>query len=767
MKCIDLMTLYREQPCLGGDKSYLEIRNVFDKSKRMGKSNGDINFTDYWFELVESERNLQGQYVAQHFCLLSDEVTNDGREQFWHDQEGKYAAICLIKIRSDFHSINKIDVERSMTEVLIDNKITAYRYYRTVDNADLVLAIFNSSQQTIEETLAVLKNIEVGQKTVFYSFYSLKGRIQISQSERQRCCTINNPEIEGESIQYYNEIYQDGWCLRKNQELHEKIDSSILKKNRKWVSYYQTLRQILNLLCQYEQERKFKDLFYIFYPPMYLFLEQLGEGIAKGGESSEQIEKSVSEFIDSMEILVHHIGISCVNILNIDGRNGLPYDIPAKLCMQYLAALHTIVKVLNDEGHKYQFCLSPLAYSRPTTNIFEFGLEPADRLIRVSIARHKLYSPRALLGILTHEVSHYVGSYRLRKERAEHYMSICSTILLEKLLPDSEGLDILAKYHLQDQEKKVFWHDWQARKYDIFSYINERIHWQVKMNQYSEAQKYHFAELSESIKGVMVDLLYDSEHRLQYFMDEVYGELDRYLVYMNDNSLLFDACNEVRETLKRNILKTAVEDHLSMQIDDVKLALKEIYADISAILLLKITPIDYLEDYLLSEGCIPDKTGIFNSLLNRVALVNCMVGSVDNEWRTKWDNLDEDALNQNEYLIALKTEADAYLNNYRHISTSPSTGVGCQIAQGEFDVFLLRDVIDEEIEYIKKCIKGLMNRMKIPEIRNSIDMLQGLYNHFVTTENKTFEEFFQIFNEMVGTFKDDIKKEWDNRNRSG
>lgn len=767
MKCIDLMTLYREQPCLGGDKCCIEIRNVFDKTKRMGESSGDINFTDYWFELVESERNLQGKYSAQHFCLLSDEVSNEEREQFWLEQDGKYVAICLIKIRSDFQSMNKEDVERSMTEVLLEQNVTAYKYYRTVDNADLVLFIFDSCEQTVETTLAMLNNILIGGKTVFYSFYSLKGKIQIFQNGEQRSCWVDSPKIVGKPIQFHNEVYQGGWCLSKIQELDRRIDISISSKNRKWVSYYQTLRQILNLLCQYEQEGKFKDLFYIFYPPMYLFLEQLQEGIDKVGDESEQIEKSVSEFIDSMEILIHHIGISCVNILNIDGRNGLPYDIPAKLCMQYLAALHTIVKVLNDEGHKYQFCLSPLAYSIPTTNIFEFGLEPADRLIRVSIARHKLYSPRALLGILTHEVSHYVGSYRVRKERAEHYMSICSTILLEKLLPDNEGVDIIAKYHLKNEEEKVFWYDWQKRKENIFSYINEQIHWKVKMNQYSEAQKYHFAELSESIKGVMVDLLYDSEHKLQYFMDKVYGQLDRHLVYMADDSSLFEACNEVQRVLNRNILKTAVEDHLFSQLDDVKVALKEIYADISAIFLLKIRPIDYLEDYLLSEGCIPNKKGIYNSLLNRVALVNYMVGSVDNEWRTIWDGLNEDALNQNEYLMSLKTQADGYLSNYQSIPASSSAGGNCQIAQGEFDVFLLRDVIDEEIDYLKKCMTKLIERMKAPEMSNSIGMLQGLYNHFATTEEKEFAEFIAIFAEMVGAFKEDIKKEWDNRNRTG
>lgn len=773
MKCIDLMTIYQTQSCLKGIKDYICIRKVHDRTKRIGTSEGDINLTDYWYEMLESEKNLQGEHIGQHFCLLSDEETGDERETFWAQQVGKAVAICLVKICAENHKVTIIEAQQKMKEVLQD-EVSDTKFYRTVDNADLIIFLFDYSQEKLKHAIAKVKKTKYNNQELFYSFYNLEGKLTcVYRDNGDVEYKITGIKIDKKTILQKNTLEKDSWCLKQMERIQEKIDECVANKNRKWASYYQIINQILNLLCQYEQKEKYKDLFYIFYPPMELFLHQLekGQKIIENNKENEtkiknKTETAASHFVDSMEILIHHIGISCVNILNIDGRNGLPYDIPVKLCMLYLAALHATVKVLNNEGYVYQFCLSPLAHSRPTTNVFDFGLEPEDRLIRVSIARQKLYSPRALLGILTHEVSHYVGNYRERKKRAGEYISACILVVLEMLLPDYEFYNYIKDFELSRVEQKALLSDWKEKKDRIYVYFENVVVNELKRINDLKKHKYHFDELSDEIKKVIGELLYDKDNILHLYMNEVNDKLKDVMMHVSPNSELFDACEEIANMLDRNILKVSIETKIYQRVDLLKYAFKEIYADVSSIQLLEIQPIDYLENYLLSEGYVPDPQYTTNRMINRVAVVNHVMGLNNPKWKEQWKNMDKKALNDNQYLIDLKEKVDSYLCKYE-LMKSKSYYINCS-TQNEVDPFLFGDTITMEIDYLNECVIMLNERLKSEQISKELHLLRAVYRHFenVPDGENSFSDFFVSFDQLLQYFKNDIKEEWQKETKS-
>lgn len=482
--------------------------------------------------------------------------------------------------------------------------------------------------------------------------------------------------------------------------------------------------------------------------------------------SMQNIEASVSEFIDAMEQLIHHIGISCSNVLHTDGRNGLAYDVPIRLCMLYLSVLHEIKKILNDTEYQYQFFLSPLAYSRPTTDVFDFGLEPEDRLIRVRIARHQLYSPRALCAILAHEGSHYIGESRLREDRAHSYINIASVILMEMLLPDEMIGELIRKNQVEEDEQGILLDDWNDRKTKIVKYFRDQIYRGLQQRNKNRKHKYHFTDLYYDICDIITTtLMYDQYNQLLGYMNTLGSGVRMQLNFAPDSSKLLQVIEEEQKNFQANILKVAFESDLANMLDMVKGVLKEVYADLGAILLLKIEPMDYLESYLLSESYVPDTEPIKNTLLNRVALVKEIV-SENTGWKKKWEEITEDAWENHTFLWELKKETDAYLKRYNENTLDQQNNNSGDVYTGNerFDPFLIRNIIEYEKKYLLNAYKSLKENIERPEVKNSRDKLRAMYKHFkVYDKGKEpgYKDFFRDFQNITNDYKNCVKSEWE------
>lgn len=755
VKRIDLMSIYQAQPCISSNNDFFMCLHKvpFHEKHHITRTDGKANFTDLWLSMVGEDRdiNRQGKYVHQHFSLLSDWESDEEADRFFESHKKEFIAICLIKYRSDVFE------SRTKVKETIVGKTQNRKLFYTVNNADNIALFFDIDDKRLK---SAIKEIKEQGADAFYSFYSIIGRFVPEVNDSYK---ITAPQIETNPLLYKESLYENGWCYPEMKRLKEKIDKNVSEKNKKWTSYYHAIFQILNILCQYEQETKYKDLFYIFFPSIQLFLKQLNEGLNKKCENTREkyetkrkIENSVSEFIDSMEILIHHIGCSCANILDVTGRNGLPYDVPMKLCLLYLSALHLIADVFNDETYEYQFCLSPIAYSRPTTNIFNFGLEPGDRLIRVSIAKHELYSPRALLAILAHEVSHYVGSSRKRNKRADYYTSIVAIIVLEQLLPQDLLGWLTEKYGLDGEEEKAFEKDWRYRKRRMFSYFKEQLNLKLIAKHDFPERDYHFAEIHLEIYEIVQGLLADSKNTLVLYMNEVSDELKKLLVRTSIDSPLYSAYEKEQDILDEKLLDLTIQSKIKIfdVAEKVKHVLKETYADLGAIYLLDLKPADYLELYLLSESYILDEGTINNTVLNRVTLVKEIMFS-DDEWN--------ELSNEQGYLKQLKIKSDEYMKQPAKAADKRKFPSDSEKNEG-FDPFLISEVIEYERDYLRECSAALREQMAEEDKKDKIMLLRNVYRHFALyidgSNEWGFGDFFDDFNKMLDCYKKDVESSW-------
>lgn len=808
MRHIYLMTFFETQPCIKGEKPYISIQKVKNqRNRRLTKTKGNANFTDLWFQMVDSTEKLEGKYIGQYFSLLTDKESF--QPEIWH-QDGQSAFVLLIKVKVDVldaEDLHKEEHGHSQTTInIIAETLNEYislnmqdvfcETFYTLDNADIIL--IGHTKTFAEAESVVEKIVEEYKEKWFYSYYSIIGKVDVieklsvdqNSDETEKLIEYRLTDIEfGVRYLARDRIENDTRCEIMMTDLKIKIQQCSCEKNKKWLSYYQTLYQIVSYLMQNERKSRFKDLFYILFPSLRLFYEQLNSGLdllkLMSSDSytnleeqkrrhylEHDIENSVSDYIDNMELLIHHIGISCTNVLNAARHNGLPYDVPMRLCMLYLAALNEAATILKDTSYQYQFLLAPLAYSRPKTRLFVFGLEPENRLIQVRIARHQIYSPRVLLAILVHEANHYIGqNSRLRTVRSEKYIEIAVEIVLEKLLPNEQLREIISNVKLDKTSQRILWDDWKKRKSKLRKHYCVLIQREIIKQNQSRKHKYHFKELHQDIDYfIKINILNDPQKYLIQKMNELDDRLQTQIRLSQPvvQSSLLEVIGREQDILKECILEAALSDSLYNELETVRDVMKEVYADYGSILILDLEPLEYMESYLLSEGHQPSDDTINSMLINRVAMVHTMV-SENADWKDKWEKATLEDW-ESPYLWKVKQAVDDYLKMLKH---KPGQVMDMEVTNdilkegyktNRCTSLLFRECIQCEKDYLEQAYYSLKQTINRNEVADHVKRLRTVYKHFKVYEKgqePSYHEFFLDLDDMIADYKNSVKQYWD------
>ena len=482
----------------------------------------------------------------------------------------------------------------------------------------------------------------------------------------------------------------------------------------------------------------------------------------------QKIEKSVSGFIDNLELLIHHIGISCINILNLDGRNGLAYDVPMRLSLMYISALYEITNILNDKSYKYCFLLSPVAYARPQTRVFDLGLEPEDRVLQIFVARHQMYSPRALFAILAHECGHYANEEaRLRVKRAEIFIKISTIALLSELLPDEKLKEELTKTTVNEEVKSLLRKDWEERKGRLFGFCVDKIGSVVFRVNESREHRYYFEDLLGDVREAISDhILCDSQGEIENQMNRYINEVNQYL-FLSGKESVVEILGKESEWLEEGIKRVLVTGGVFESLGQMKNSLKELFADCVSIQVLDLDAVGYLELFLLSESYDLDENIITNSLLNRVALVH-KVMQEDKEkgkrWEKSWKKVIIESGDRNRFLFHLKQKVDAYLKEVdAHLvsnKSKPLINENIQIKsekrQKKVDVYTILQVIKYELEYLREAnerIKGCVNRSEVKGSRKKLRDVFECFKVYDVGEDSSYEELFKRMDIMIRDYK--------------
>lgn len=304
----------------------------------------------------------------------------------------------------------------------------------------------------------------------------------------------------------------------------------------------------------------------------------------------------------------------------------------------------------------------------------------------------------------------------------------------------------------------------------IFSYFKREVHLELKTKNGGRKHKYHFEDMHEDIKEIVIPLLQDADHMLLMYINEVSPGMRRYFSNMSKENRIYEAYEEESALFFENlqIISLKYQRKVFDEAARIKHMLKEIYADLGAIYLLDIDPLNYLEAYLLSESYIPDSDTINTTLLNRVALVNYVL-SDDAGWKEKWEHLDEKREEMGEFLYELKKKSDLYLGEIKKKKNANIIiDETSDDKKTQFDPFTILEIVEYEKDYLESCKEPL--KCRVSEKRLERDLLKNVYKHFLVIENRevelSFDDFFREFSLLVEHYKEGVEGRWKMINKS-
>lgn len=760
MKRFDLMALYYPQTCIKSDKGqYIEIIPVKNfRDYRLCRTMGNVNLTDYWFAMVDAEKNQKPGYSTQFISMISDE---EGKN--WFDGHGGQKICCaFFKFRNEELKITVSDIKAKISGVLGSHE---HNWFYTFDNADAILVFFSDTTKQMYEIIEKVKNvtwkIEDSEESVYFTNYYLMGKCNISVEEDDKALKL---EIDHFDIQNGNSTSKHysseaAWCNHTMELLKQQIQKYENIKNKKMVAYYMALLQIVNVISQYEQKTPMKHMFYIFYPSVVLFIRQLqqslgmlekleresayiegisGEQVKKKYEKMQIVESGISEFLDTVEMLMRHMGQSCSDMLGDSGRQGLPYDIPLRLCFMYIAYLNVLTKYLNDTPYEYRYCLAPVVYSRPTTNYIDLGLQLGSRLIRVQISRHCMFMPRSSMIILAHEAFHYIISDAQRENRVKYYTRVMAIVLTYGLVPNNL-IDICFFETKNEKEAMNVYLD-IVRKH-IIKYTEDLLN--AEFSSKKEPSDYLLNNIFRTVKQSFLSIIYDRDSELQRILTQIDEGVVVKLKGLNISERVIRNFFLVQQEMKKQRERIWQEDQFHQNLANITTLFRESYPDLATVKLLNLSPIDYLEAILISESYSPDSDIINEVLVSRVGLIKIVMeeDNVSTGWGKKWSDITEKDLNNNPFLIHLKEQVEKMCDAYR--GKKVENGQKDWLAEKrDFTIMYCLQILQEEKGYLDDCRNFLTDKINQKSAKHSkrehvLDrrsILLNLFNQFAVYE---------------------------------
>ena len=821
IKSIDHMIIHHPYACLEGE-SFITVRHVMNqKEVRLSRSEGNVNLTDFWFSILDNLATTNKSCSCQNIGLLADICPGED-ESWWERQDGKVICIGFLKIAS----ISQMSITEAME--LLEKMLNGNgRLFRTLDNADIIMAVSMKPEQEgqLKDLIKEILHYQKDGKSIYFSYFLTYGvgkkEIRIYEEDgilRENVfLKIERIGNEGEIGKFCQKhtLYSEGWCHKLIGDMVANIRKYRMQKNKKMMSYYQALFQILNVLGQYEQDKIRKDLFYIFYPPISLFIEQLKESLEEVEKISESvlsldtsyddkrkmmhekqvmygnIEESISQFLETMELLMHHIGQSCEEIIGTTGHGGMPYDIPLRIILMYISFLNVLSDVLVEEDvieegkteeeeqrKAFEYCLSPLAFAQAATVGFSIGDMEKSRLIRVKMPRHMLFMPRPFLVILGHEASHYAHeSSRLRSERAKCIRKIVEYVLC-KLLIDNTIMEVVDAS--TGEERKILENYLYALTDNLQEYLEASIYDMTEQEGGLNREKYYLDNFVAQMHEMCYQIFYDENHNLERRVNRIDDATVKAMRNIKKYPGLYEKIIGIQKNVINNAEYIAYAEHFHIFLDNLKRAFREIYADLSAIRLLSLSWDDYLEAYILSESCPVELEDIQPETLNRFAIVKCIMSKKTAGW--KQDRKNDGNLNKTENgwqnirklqgLISEYAEiVEIAAQNYKKSGKSRNTaGKNVQEIdrwnpETENDWFYCAPILAWEVEFFSECDKNLRTYIGKKEARQDekLKMLRDLYKSFAVrpkNEDGSFSEFFEAFDLLTKTYKGRVDEKY-------
>lgn len=445
-----------------------------------------------------------------------------------------------------------------------------------------------------------------------FNFFSSNIALNIIADESEE---IEQSYIDEEVLRMQRKYQVLGCNKIENEmvEIRKRIELDRTLQDEKMLNICYALWQMLQSLKSLEFSLAKKYDFWSIYQSFELLIRILEEKLKYIDEAN----------IDHAEITEHEEIYDFFNKINMILQSNLRMDIPffhnrgfnvivnyvpVKLRAFYSIWALKVSKYYNDfvteeNKNEYSFILSPGMYREASVKQLYDTYEQNKRLMLITVPEKYLYTPKCLLIILSHEVSHYVGKIvRNREKRHQVWVGCIARILelefnflrfqvsgkeyeeyieagiKEKLLYETFN-ELLLKEELLVREKKGL------GKYTFHSNNSFRIIVEAFFNMSEKYMK----------KIIMDDCCYISKYLIDEKVDKKLRAEEKYRLVEEIRSISYGIVDQMNNM--QRLFLNKLKDILGI----IKHITTEGHADLNAILTLDLTPEEYIFSFANSE----------------------------------------------------------------------------------------------------------------------------------------------------------------------
>lgn len=583
--------------------------------------------------------------------------------------------------------------------------------------------------------------------TFFEETYKLKEVKEISNNPRQ----------------------QKLWCEQQLKYFKNCIDDIRETKDENLYFYYQALLRTLNMLSQYEAFDSGHQIFNIIFPSLQLLCEHLKSELSFQNSSKNQYkeynmkvkkkEKALSDYLQTIDNIIYHVIHTDQNFLMIPGYTSMIYEIPAKLCLFYMAFMTKVSEILKEDiKWKYRYYLEPTMDTSINTYHHEIKKDVHERIVNIRLPQRMLFVPRTFLITISHEIAHYVGDeIRQRKFRLECMMKNCASILLDELFQiDFKNGDSKEKIEIRKKLLKAISINVRRENfgriiiYSLNRYI-KRVNKEHEQEGSENHNMYHESIIKERLCNGCLEILRDEAN-------ELFQEIDK----IDEN--LFKTCLELKKDISKDIdiwieLRTVFEfidlkrkQMLAEKIPEriVKRLInlyKEVFSDLVAVYLLEINETYYLENFPVAKGRTIARYELGEIMLRLNVLKRCKKLKTffvpDEQLKSKLNEI-------------IDENGNASVSSLDKDDLKENISIEKKIL-GRSDVFeRLIDYIDKCSISLEKLICSNGKQFEVKEIRN---ILKCFYAFEKGKDENTFSELFERIDRCINEYNMWIEKQ--------
>lgn len=389
--------------------------------------------------------------------------------------------------------------------------------------------------------------------------------------------------------------------------LRQQIDKSELISKS---SFLLPVYEVRDCICSIAKNSFAEEFVYCIYDSFQHFIQYMTECIAKmnAGKGSDIITEttiagSYNKYFTALNTLVNSTMHSDRQFVQATSFNAIFYSVPPKIMAFYNAYVYRLKEILKDDDSVEQYSYLIYPSFSPIMAIEQVSLEdkpPCSRILTAKISEKSIYDMAPTSYQLVHELAHSIGDkVRCRDIRTKYmFHSLLQNIISASGIGDEKIIRFLEIYleeiWLEKNQDKIYLQDFEQ----ISGMFLQNL-----INNLTEETFDAFKEYCDKAEDEIPGDAFLEEFGLPKEARSDYRRLyfRQYFIYI---------CDRVRKQLEL----MQIREKLRFYNKNVKL-LKEIYsesyADLQMILILAVSPQDYLK--MFGKPCQLSIEELFNS----------------------------------------------------------------------------------------------------------------------------------------------------------